>query len=223
MWRVKLFGEVEAVGSLPAPFGQGSHASGSGGGLHPADLAALVVREADLGCRAGPWGTIAPNRFVVLLNRRDLAALPDTGALKRRLERATEAMSMERGRRMRGPVRIRLEADPALGPGQATVRAFERAGRRPAWAFLVGDGRVIEMTVNHCLVGRGPGTDVAIDNESVSRRHAVIWYEGDGAWIRDVGAAGGTFVDGRRARGDTAVRPDGRITLGELDYRLRIR
>ena len=220
---MKLFGEVEAAGRGRTGRGRRSPASGSGGGLHPADLAALVAREADLGCRAGPWGTIAPNRFVVRLNRRDLAALPETGALKRRLERATEAMSMEQGRRMRGPVRVRLEADPGLGPGEATVRSFERAGRRPAWAFLVGGGRTIEMTVNHCLVGRGGEADVSIDHESVSLRHALIWYEGEGTWIRDVGSTHGTFVDGRPARGESAVRPGGKISFGALDYRLRVR
>ena len=192
------------------------------GAIHPAEVAALITRESDLACRQGLFGPVAPNRFAVRLNRRDLAALPDPGSLTRELERMAEAMSMARGRRLEGPVRVWLESDPAVDRGTAVVRASQRAGRRPAWAFLAGEGRGLELTVNRSLVGRGGEVDLAIPHESVSRHHALIWFEGEEIWVRDLGSAHGTFVDGEPASTASAVRPEGRVTFGTVNYLLRI-
>jgi pSer/pThr/pTyr-binding forkhead associated (FHA) protein len=50
------------------------------------------------------------------------------------------------------------------------------------------------------VVGRREDCDVQIRDEGVSRRHAVIEVRGEGAIVRDLGSANGTWVDGRRER-----------------------
>ena len=168
---------------------------------------------------SGPW----PRTGSVCTSAGwDLVTLPDQRHLIRELERMTEATAMTRGRRIEGPVRIWLETDPALKPGTVVVQAFKRAGRRPPWAFLTGDGPQLEVTVNRSLVGRGGDADLMIPHDSVSPHHALIWYEEEGIWIRDMGSTNGTFLEGRRMSGTTAVPPEGRVTFGAVDYLLGV-
>ena len=193
-----------------------------GGSVPPSELVARISGESDLACRPGRYGPVAPNRFAVRLNRADLAALGNARRLTRELERLAESMAMGGGRRLDGPVRVWLEADRRLDPGAVAVRSSHRAGRRPAWAYLTGAGPTLEMTVNRSLVGRGADADVTILHPSVSTRHALVWFEGDSAWIRDVGSAGGTFVDGSPVSGATRVPPEGMLRFGSVEYMLGI-
>lgn len=56
-----------------------------------------------------------------------------------------------------------------------------------------------------CTIGRNAESDVVIDDESVSRRHAQIGMNSRGVLsIVDLGSSNGTFVDGQRV-GATAV------------------
>lgn len=192
------------------------------GSVHPADLASRISGESDMSSRAGAGGLVAPNRFLVRLNRSDLEALPDHRGLIRDLEAMTEAMSMTRGRRLEGPVRVWLEPDPAATPGAVQVDAFHRIGRRPAWALLIGDRQLLELRVNRSILGRDRSADIAIPHPSVSRHHALIWREGEDVWIRDLDSARGTLVDGRAALGTTRVRPPGTVTLGSVTYDLQV-
>ena len=192
------------------------------GSVHPAELASQIGAESDLACRPAAGGMVAPNRFKVRLNGSDLKALPDHRGLIRDLEAMTEEMSMIRGRRLEGPVRVWLEPDPGATPGTIQVDAFHRIGRRRPWALLIGGGQLLELRVNRSVLGRGGSADVAITHHSVSANHALVWYEEDGVWIRDMGSAHGTMVDGRPALATTRVRPPGTITLGSVTYELRM-
>jgi hypothetical protein len=46
-------------------------------------------------------------------------------------------------------------------------------------------------------VGRGPENDVVIPNPHVSWTHAVLWREGECAFVQDLGTRNGTFLDER--------------------------
>ena len=190
--------------------------------MHPSELVARISGESDLACRPGRFGTVAPNRFGVRLNRSDLAGLGNQRRLTRELERITEGMSMSRGRRVEGPVRVWLEADRSLDPGTVDVRSSFRAGRRPAWAYLTGGGPTLEITLNRSLVGRGGDADVALLHPSVSTRHALVWFEDGSAWVRDLGSTTGTFVDGGPVSGATRVPPEAKLRFGAVEYMLRI-
>lgn len=194
-----------------------------GGSVAPSELVARINGESDLACRPGRLGPVAPNRFAVRLNRADLAALGNQRRLTHELERITEGTAMGRGRRLEGPVRVWLESDPSMDPGALAVRSFHRAGRRPAWAFLTGDGPTLEITVNRALVGREGDADVAIVHPSVSTRHALIWFEGESVWTRDLGSARGTFVDGAPVSGMTRVPSRGTLRFGTVTYMLQVR
>ena len=60
---------------------------------------------------------------------------------------------------------------------------------------LVG---VRELTQNVIKIGKVPTAHVCLDDESVSRMHAIVEVLGDSAHIIDLGSTRGTFVNGAR-------------------------
>jgi len=63
------------------------------------------------------------------------------------------------------------------------------------------------------LIGRGPGCDVALPDQTVSRRHARLIFR-DGSWIvQDLGSRNGVTVNGERV-GRCQLRPGDRVGLG---------
>ena len=61
---------------------------------------------------------------------------------------------------------------------------------------------VTSRQLNHfkqrALLGRDEREcDVWVEDPSVSRRHAEVWLEGETCYIRDLGSANGTWVNGQ--------------------------
>ncbi|MGZ8687230.1 MAG: FHA domain-containing protein, partial [Gaiellaceae bacterium] len=56
-------------------------------------------------------------------------------------------------------------------------------------------------------VGRGPSADVEVDDELVSRHHAVLRHEPGGWVLEDATSANGTFCDGQRVHRLEVARP----------------
>src|SRR5258708_29555391 len=67
--------------------------------------------------------------------------------------------------------------------------------------ILTGDqtGRTVELRGDTIVVGRHPGCDIRVPDETVSRRHARIIVEDSGYFIEDLGSRNGTYLNGRRA------------------------
>jgi pSer/pThr/pTyr-binding forkhead associated (FHA) protein len=62
-------------------------------------------------------------------------------------------------------------------------------------------------------VGRDDSADVTIPDDALSRRHFMIWREGDTFVIKDLDSQNGTWVDGQRAQ-DTKLRQNDCILAG---------
>src|SRR6478609_7972897 len=63
-------------------------------------------------------------------------------------------------------------------------------------------------------VGRGAGCDIALDDASVSRRHAEIECREGALRVRDLGSRNGTFVNGARIE-HAVVRPGDIMVFGK--------
>ena len=192
------------------------------GTVHPAELAARIVRESDLIRREGPLGPVAPNQFAIHLSEKDIAALTEAEPVNRELEHAVEVTAMARGWRLEGPARVWLEADSTVSAGMVRIESSETPGSRPAWARLVGVGQELEVTFNRCLVGRSSEADVSLLVDSVSRRHAMVWQEDGTAWVYDLGSANGTFVEGIPASEPVPIETGQRVAFGTTPYVLQI-
>ena len=87
---------------------------------------------------------------------------------------------------------------------------------------LVGeDGTTMALPEGETLVGREAGLAMSLPSEStVSRRHASIRREASGEVIvTDLGSTNGTFVNGMRLQGETALRPGDQIQFGQVKFR----
>ena len=72
-------------------------------------------------------------------------------------------------------------------------------GRRVALAILSGksSGQVIPCPKARVVIGRSDA-DVVVEDEEVSRRHAVLEIREDRYVLKDLGSTNGTFVDERK-------------------------
>jgi diguanylate cyclase (GGDEF)-like protein len=65
------------------------------------------------------------------------------------------------------------------------------------------------------VIGRREDADFQILDDGISRRHASILLDGEGATIRDLGSANGTYVDGTRVS-EARIVDGARIHVGGL-------
>lgn len=69
-------------------------------------------------------------------------------------------------------------------------------------------------------IGRAPGSVLRLSDATVSRFHAQLSSSGDGWSLRDLGSSNGTWVNGRRVTGKTAVHPGDQVRFGRTGFRL---
>ncbi len=190
------------------------------GPLHPVEISARLLREADLASTSGEHGVVAPNEFAVHLNPSDLPPDGDTAQLAARLADLVDESAFERGWRLDGPVEVRFSTDPSVPPSHLRCTPSFRPGLRPAWAELRGE-TVLTLRVNQCVVGRDPACDAVIPADTTSRRHALIWRAGDQVLVSDLGSANGTVADGSRVGEQPVEIGLGSILVfGEAGFRL---
>jgi len=72
-------------------------------------------------------------------------------------------------------------------------------------------GKIVPVR-GRLVIGRGSDCDLVLDEAEMSRRHAVIENSGDGIYLRDLGSANGTFVNGVQVR-DAVLHPDDQIAF----------
>jgi len=93
------------------------------------------------------------------------------------------------------------------------------AGGREASASLsdLGTRILTQLQQKQSIVlGRAEGCDVVVDNSQISRNHAKITKIGTKFYIEDLGSMNGTFVNGHRISGKTALGTSDTIILGRI-------
>jgi hypothetical protein len=72
-------------------------------------------------------------------------------------------------------------------------------------------------------IGRAEGCELGLTHDSVSRRHAELYFS-NGRWmLRDLRSTNGTRVNGWRINTDVAVHPGDVVGFGNLNFRLSAR
>ena len=125
--------------------------------------------------------------------------------------------------RVQGPDELdRAVAGPAAGVATRVRAAAEDVGRAvasgPAMRLEVVAGirtKSFALTKAHYTVGRAPGSDIELPDDSVSSRHARL-EETDRGWrLSDLQSTNGTFVNERRI--DSAeLNPGDGVLFGEV-------
>ena len=183
------------------------------------DLAGLVVGHAASCLVDGPAGPIAPNDFTVTLAGEP--ADDDTvRAVASDLEQEIAAAAEEEGWRLEGPASVSFVFNPAA---EFAVDAVVAPGRLPVWASIervVEDHRV-EITHNRVIVGRAASADVLLDDDTVSRRHALLVRRHGTAWLADLGSANGTYLNGAPVRDPIEIVSGDVLGFGDASYTFR--
>jgi pSer/pThr/pTyr-binding forkhead associated (FHA) protein len=69
------------------------------------------------------------------------------------------------------------------------------------------------------VLGRGPGVDLAFDDETLSRQHASIEFADGGLRLRDLGSLNGVCINGGVVKSGELKHGD-RFQLGDLAFQL---
>lgn len=93
------------------------------------------------------------------------------------------------------------------------------------YSYLSAVQKQFKTDADAIMIGRPSGDwvvdlDLTPDN-TVSRRHARLTYEGDAYWLEDVSSRGGTWVNGRKISTKTRVNSGDHIKIGRTDLLLR--
>ena len=104
------------------------------------------------------------------------------------------------------------DAVPESAPSSTRIRAGIR------WVLRSARGEFI--LASSVVVGRGVGTDIQTDDESVSRRHACFRPEHDGVWVEDLSSRNGTWVNGAPISAPRRLTHGDRISLGACELEL---
>ena len=112
--------------------------------------------------------------------------------------------------------------------GSAPARASEDASslvelvRREAYLVVAsGPRREAECTLRGgapILLGRDESAEMVIDDESASRRHAVIEKHEDGYYLRDLGSANGTYFKGLLHAKQARLREGDRFRIAQTEF-----
>ncbi len=99
--------------------------------------------------------------------------------------------------------------------------------RLPRGPYLFGTsgemaGQAIVIPRGDLTIGRGSRNQMRLTEGSVSRQHAIIQRTRRGVYISDQGSSLGTYVNGRRIMGPTALKHGDVVQIGyeqEFEYR----
>jgi hypothetical protein len=93
----------------------------------------------------------------------------------------------------------------------------------PRTPYLValesGSDRPIPLTRDHLVVGRATTSGLRLDDEHVSRTHAVLRQQGGRVWVQDLGSSGGTFVNGQAVTGPHELHPGDVVSFATVQLR----
>ncbi|HMB51744.1 MAG TPA: FHA domain-containing protein [Thermoanaerobaculia bacterium] len=82
--------------------------------------------------------------------------------------------------------------------------------------YLELDERRIELEPGELVIGRDPGADLVLDDATVSRHHAILSVAAERVTLQDLDSSNGSFVNGRRLRGEGDLAAGDRLRLGRI-------
>lgn len=82
------------------------------------------------------------------------------------------------------------------------------------------DGTLWAVSVDHSpfIIGRKEGASLLLASEKVSRKHAEILETQDGWLLKDCRSTNGTFVNGKRLRGEHLLQLGDYLTIAEVRF-----
>src|SRR6476646_1505283 len=79
-----------------------------------------------------------------------------------------------------------------------------------------GDSKLLTFDKDEITIGRVSGNDIVLAKGNISKRHTRLTKREGGMEIADLKSTNGTYVNGRKIAGPTAVAPSDRIYVGDF-------
>jgi len=183
------------------------------------DLAALVLDAIAGAVVEGPAGPIAPNRLTVSL-AGEPAAPEVVASVAEELAGVVQDAAEEHGWRLEGPVGVSFAFRAEDDAGVDTLVA---PGDLPVWAELsrVAGSHAAPIRHGRAIVGRSTSADVVLDEDTVSRRHALVIRQAGSVWLADLGSANGTYLNGAPVGDPVEVVAGDVLGFGDVSYSFR--
>jgi hypothetical protein len=104
--------------------------------------------------------------------------------------------------------------------------ANEEAAAAPPEAYLVvsgeGLGRQVHRLQAPAVIGRGPESDILINDPAVSRSHARIDWDGARFVIEDLGSTNGTALNGEPVTSRAALSDGDIVSVAEVRCEMQV-
>ncbi|MEM8924324.1 MAG: DUF3662 and FHA domain-containing protein [Actinomycetota bacterium] len=194
-------------------------------GLQPVELGRRLVKEMDQSRTLDVRGrTLAPNRFVIRVSPDDMQRFAQIQqSLVQELHSTVREHAAAEGLTFLGRVSVEMTDDPGLKVGIFRVHPSydERVPSEEPNAWLEGpDGHQHFIKAGVSTIGRLAESDVVINDQNVSRRHAELHTVGDTYELVDLGSTNGSKVNGQRVARQPLNDGD-QVTFGAITLRFR--
>lgn len=103
-----------------------------------------------------------------------------------------------------------------LGVGVSRLHPAEA----DSWALHGEGAQGVHAIAGQLSVGRGEDSDLTIDDDHVSRSHALLTLSEDVVWLRDFDSANGTFVNGERLCGGCRLYHGDAVAFDQFQFQL---
>ena len=98
----------------------------------------------------------------------------------------------------------------------AELLSGEADGAVPRGYLVLADGRAVPLAAGENVIGRGQEAHVQLDLPGISRRHARILIDDQGARLEDLDSKNGTFVSGVRVTTPVTLNSGDVVSLGSV-------
>jgi len=121
----------------------------------------------------------------------------------------------------RGLHTVALEKREGRPDGQSHTMIEDISARAatPSEYWLMDCDGLYPLKIGVNTVGRLPDNDVVIQGPYVSRRHcAILVHAGDGCELHDIASKNGTYINGNRINGPTALSSGDEIRMCDRQF-----
>lgn len=211
--------------------------------LQPVEIAKSMVKEMDRKHRVSLSLIYAPNDFAIKISPVDYENLESiSSSLCREFREYLLAHSKKRGYSLVADVKVRLLPAEDIGTGMMSVEAdfsddiapepeglghtqmlspqeaaglgLGFAGRSPYLLDLTS-GQRYDLGSESLTVGREQGSDILLDEPSVSRNQAELRRQGPRVLVLDLGSTNGTLVNDKPVT-EAILEDEDRLTFGNV-------
>jgi septal ring factor EnvC (AmiA/AmiB activator) len=141
--------------------------------------------------------------------------------LKTQLEQVNASLAERNGLIARLETEM-LSSSQVLGDIQHNLEHLGDAEPTRMLVRTQGDTGIVQLLGRRTTVGRTPDNDIHLNEEFISRHHAVLLLSGASTVLEDLNSTNGSYVNGERINRRTLKEGD-LVTLGKTEFRFVVK